>query len=435
MKSTVKELSKTEVEIEIEIPSEEFNQFIEKATLNMGKDLEVEGFRKGKAPKEIIKEKIGRENILIEAADSAIKANYGKALLENKVEAISQPEVNILKLAPDNPLIFKAKTIILPKIDLPDYRKIAKKVERKEISVEENEVENGLKWLQKSRSKLTLKNSKAQKGDFIEIEYSCPQIKELSENKPAVAKSSGEVIKDAFILGEGHFIPGFEDKLVGLEAKDEEIQFSLTLPKDYAVKDLAGRQADFKLKVKSVQKVELPELNDQFARDLGRFESLEALKKNIREGLALEKKQAESQRIRNEILEKISQASSFETPEILVKREQEALMQNFKQEISAKLNIPLKDYLEKINKTEQEILGSLLEEAKKRVKSFLVLKAIGEKEDIKVSDEEVRNQENEILKNYPAPEKAAKSLDLEKIKEYSKGLVKNEKIFKLLEKA
>ena len=422
MKSTVKELSKTEVEIEVEIPSEEFNQFIEKAILNMGKDLEVEGFRKGKAPKEIIKEKIGHENIMIEAADSAIKANYGKALLENKVEAISQPEINILKLAPNNPLIFKAKTTILPKIDLPDYRKIVKKVERKEASVEESEVENGLKWLQKSRSKLTLKNGPAQKGDFVEIEYSCPQIRELGENK-----------KDAFILGEGHFIPGFEDKLVGLEAKDEEIQFSLTLPENYSIKNLTGKQADFKLKVKSVQKVELPELNDQFAKDLGKFESLEALKKNIREGLASEKKQAESQRIRNEILEKISQASSFEIPEILVKREQEALMENFKQEISTKLNIPFKDYLEKIKKTEQEILDSLLEQAKKRVKSFLILKAIGEKENIEVSDEEVRNQANEILKSNPAPEKTAKDIDLEKIKEYSKGLIKNEKIFKLLE--
>jgi len=378
MKSTVKELSKTEIEIEVEIPSEEFNQFIEKAVLSVGKDLEIEGFRKGKAPKEIIKEKIGQENILIEAADSAIKANYSKVLLENKIEAISQPEINILKLAPDNPLIFKAKTTILPKIDLPDYRKIAKKVERKEVSVEETEVENGLKWLQKSRSKLTLKNGPAQKGDFIEVEYSCPQIKELSENK-----------KDAFILGEGHFIPGFEDKL--------------------------------------------PELNDQFVKDLGKFENLEALKKNIREGLASEKKQAESQRIRNEILEKISQDSSFEIPEILVKREQEALMENFKQEISTKLNVPLKEYLEKINKTEQEILDSLSEEAKKRVKSFLVLKAIGEEENIEVSDEEVRDHANEILKSYPAPEKETKDVDLEKIKEYSRGLIKNEKIFKLLE--
>ena len=133
--------------------------------------------------------------------------------------------------------------------------------------------------------------------------------------------------------------------------------------------------------------MELPELDDEFAKGLGEFENLESLKKNIKEGLLLEKKQAESQRVKNEILEKIGQASNFEIPEILVKREQEALMESFKQEISAKLNVPFEDYLKKINKTQQEIFGSLLEEAKKRVKSFLVLKAIGEEENIEVSDE------------------------------------------------
>lgn len=424
MKSEVKKLSKSEIELEIEISKEEFTAFIDKATDKAGQDLEIEGFRKGKAPKGIIKEKVGQENILIGAADLAIKENYTKAVLENKIEPISQPEVSIIKLAPDNPLIFKAKTTILPEIELPDYRKIAKGVKKKEVSVSEEEISNALKWLQKSRAKLTLKNGPAQKGDFIEIEYWSLQIKEMGEK---------EKKKDGFILGEGHFIPGFEDKLIGLEAKEEEKEFSLTLPENYGLKDLAGKKVDFKVKVKSVQKMELPEINDQFVKDLGKFDNLEALKKNIRQGLTLEKEQAEVEKARNEILEKISEASKIEIPEILIKREQEAMMENFKQEVSGKLNISLKDYLEKINKTEQEIFDSFLNEAQKRVKSFLILRAIGDKEKIEVPEDEVRERANEILKHHPTPEQAAKDIDFDRIKEYSKGLVKNEKIFKLLE--
>lgn len=424
MKSTVKKLPESKVELEVEIPSEEFNHFIERATLSVGKDLEVDGFRKGKAPKEVVEQKIGKENILVEAADLAIKENYTKAVLDNKIEAISQPEIDILKLAAGNPLIFRAKTSVLPEIKLRDYKEIAKKVERKEVSVEDKEIDNALKWLQKSRAKLTLKNGAVEKGDYVEVEYWSPQIKELSQT---------EIKKDSFILGEGRFIPGFEDNLIGMEAKEKEKEFSLILPENYAVKELAGKKVDFKVKVKSVQKVEPPKINDDFAKSLGKSESLEELRKNIKEGLTSEKKQAESQRVRNEILDKISQDTGFEVSKVLIEREQKVMMDNFKQEVSEKINIPLKDYLDKIKKTEQEIFNSFSEEAKKKVRNFLILREIGKRENIEVSDEEVREEMNKILKHYSVSEKTEKDIDIERLKEYSRGVLKNEKIFALLE--
>jgi len=424
MKSTVKKLPESKVELEVEIPSEEFNHFVERATLSVGKDLEVEGFRKGKAPKEVVEQKVGKENILVEAADLAIKENYAKAVLENKIEAISQPEIDILKLAAGNPLIFRAKTSVLPEIKLGDYKEIAKKVEKKEVSVEDKEIDNALKWFQKSRAKLTLKNGAIEKGDYVEVEYWSPQIKELSQT---------ETKKDSFILGEGHFISGFEDNLIGMEAKEKEKEFSLILPENYAVKELAGKKVDFKVKVKSVQKVEPPEINDDFAKSLGKFENLEGFRKNIKEGLTSEKKQAESQRVRNEILDKISQDTGFEVPKVLIEREQKVMMDNFKQEVSEKLNTPLKDYLDKIKKTEQEIFNSFSEEAKKKVRNFLILREIGKRENIEVSDEEVREEMNKTLKHYSVSEKTEKDVDIERLKEYSRGVLKNEKIFALLE--
>jgi len=423
MKSEVKKLSNSEIEIEIEVSTEELDKFFDQAVEKAGQNLEIQGFRKGKAPKNIVEEKIGKENILVEATDMAVKDNYRKVVLEHKLEPISEPKVDIVKLALGNPFIFKVKISILPEVDLPDYRSIAKKVEKKEVLVEDKEIDNALNWLQRSRSKLTLKNGPAEKGNFIDIEYSSPQIEKLGPDG---------IKKDAFIIGEGHFIPGFEDELIGMKSGEEK-EFSSDIPSEHSFKQIAGKKIDFKIKVNSVQNVEKPELNDQFVKDLDNFENLEALKKNISEGLKAEKEQAESQRVRSEIVEKIAQASNFEIPDALIEREQKSLVENLKKEVSERIGVPFKDYLDKVKKTEQEILDSFKEEAQKRVKSFLILRAIGRKEKIEVSEEEARNQANDILKHYPAPEKAAKDIDFEQLKEYSREVIRNQKIFKLLE--
>lgn len=424
MEVKVNKLPGCQVELEIKLSDKEFNRFIEESTLNLGKDLEIEGFRKGKAPKEIIEKKVGKENILVEAADLAVKENYQKAVLENKIKAISHPKIDILKLAPGNPFIFRAKLEVLPEIKLPDYEKIASKIKRKKISVEEREVNDALKWLQKSRAKFTLKKEPAQKGDFVEIEYCSSQIKKMGQSKSQ---------KDAFILGEGHFIPGFEEELIGMKAGEKE--FSLVLPKDYSIKDLAGKKVDFKVKMNSVQNVEFPEINDQFAKSLANFQSLEGLKKNIKEGMNLEKERVESQRVREEILEKISQDSKCEIPEVLLEQEKTRLLENLKQSVSKNLKIPFKEYLAKIKKTEKELSDSFLPEAQIRIKKFLILREIGERQGISVSEDEVKERTSSILKQYSDVERTKKELGLdpEKLKEYSRESLRNEKTFQFLE--
>lgn len=426
MKSTIKKIPKSQIEIEIEISPEEFDNYIEKATLDLGKNLEVKGFRKGNLPKEIIEEKLGKENILIEAADLAVKENYRKVVLENKIEAISEPQIDILKLALNNPFIFRAKISILPEVKLPDYKKIAFQVEKNKIFVEEKEVEDALGWLKKYKAKFTLKNGPAAIGDFVEIEYWSSQIAELNQGGAAG-------LKDAFVLGEGHFISGFEDALVGMRAGEEKKEVLLTLPENYHFKNLAGKKIGFRIKMISVQKMEFPEVNDQFAKSLGKFEDLDALKKNIKEGLSFEKEKAESQRVRNAILEKISRQVQLELPEILVAQELKRILEEFRHNVSESLKISFKDYLDQIKKTEKEITDSFLPEAQKRVKNFLILKEIGGREKINVSEEEVIDEINKILKTHPTVGNGDKELDLEKLKLYTEGAIRNEKIFGLLE--
>jgi len=407
MRSAVKNLSKSEVELEIEVPAEELNRFIEKACLNLGQNLEVKGFRKGKAPKEFVEKEIGKEKILIEAANLTVEENYRKAVLENKIEAIFQPKIEVKKLARGNPFIFSAKTAVLPEVSLPDYKKIASKIKREEISIEDKEIESALKWLQKSRAKFSAKNQSAQKNDFVEIEYSSPQI-------------GREAQKDAFILGEGHFLPGFEEKIIGMKSGEEKE--NITLNKD-------GKEIILKIKIISVQDVELPEVNDEFAKSAAKFDNLDALKKNIKQGLILEKEQIEKQRARQEILEKIGEKTKVEIPDVLIENEQKQMLENLKKMVSERLKISFQDYLNPhtksgqgvkgakfdevgpgygvgVKKTEKEIIDSFFPQAQKKVRNYLILREIGKKE-----------------------------LDLEEIKKYTTEAEKIEKIFQLLEKS
>ncbi len=458
MESTIKKLPNSQIELRIEVSAEELNHFIDQATLNLGKDLEIKGFRKGKAPKGIVEKKIGREKILIEAADLAVRENYQKAILENKIEAIFQPKIEIQKLSRGDSFVFLAKTAVLPEIELPDYKKIASKIKRKEINPpaggEEKEIAQALKWLQRSRAKFTLKNQPAQKGDFIEIEYWPSQIDPRRQNI-SIGADGQEGRKDAFILGEGHFLSGFEEKLIGMRIGEEKDGISVDIPENHSLKKIAGERITLKVKVKSVQNIGFPEINDQFVKGLGKFENLESLKKNIKEGLSLEKRQVESRRLRQEILEKISKEVKCDIPNVLVEREQKQMMENLKKQVSEGLKISFTEYLNKTKKTEKEILNSLSEEAQKRVKNFLVLREIGKGENIEVLEEEIREEVNKVLEQHPSAQNAEKSIDpvksreagpspsqksgvfnrvdLEGLEEYTKEAIRTEKTFAVLE--
>jgi len=453
VKTSIQKLPKSKLEIKIEVSAEEFNDFYQKAILNLGKDLEMPGFRKGKVPKEIIEKAISPERIIKEAVELAVKESYIKAILENKIEALGQPEISDVSYIPvtklglvdeararGQGLEFKARVSIMPEVKLPDYKEIASKVQRKKIEVSGKEVEDALKWLQKSRAKFTLKNSPCQKGDWVEIEYS--RERASAEVRPQQAKD--ETYKDAFILGEGHFASGFEDNLIGMSAGQEK-EFSLPAkPGPVNEKPLRdGFPADLreaipevlqiKVKMKSVQKMELPEINDEFTKGLGNFQNLNALKQSIEVGIRQEKEIQETRRIRQEILEKISQKTEMEIPEILIEEQKKRYLENLKREVGQNLQIGFEEYLKKINKTEPELLSSFQEQAQNQVETSLVLREIQKKENIKVGEEEVSQEVNKFLKNYPNPEEAQKKFDLEQLKSYTEEVVKQEKVFAKLE--
>jgi len=421
MKNSVKKLPDSKIEIEIEISPEEFERYYQRAVSEVGKEVKIKGFRPGHIPRDVLEKEIGQDKILAQAAQKAIEENYVRAILDNNLEVISKPVIEVLKLAPKNPLIFKAKTTVLPEIKLPDCKKIASSVKKEKKPVKEEEIREAIKWLQKSRTKLVALNREARKGDFVEIEHQSPQVEK------------GEKKKDSFVLGQGHFIPGFEGKLEGMKS-GEERDFSLNVPKDYFLNELAGKEISFKVKMKSVFKMELPEVNDRFAQSLGEFKDLESLKKNIEEGLNMEKERETKEKLRGEILEKIVNSMEWNIPKDLIETEKERLFNEFEQSFSRNPQISFQDYLNKAKKSEEEIKESFLEPAQRNIKSFLVLRKIAEEEKIETNDQEVNREIDQILKKYPDPKTAEKELDLERLKQYTKERIINEKTFQLLEK-
>lgn len=420
MKYTIQKLPKSQIEILFEIPAEELEKFKKEAILELGRELKVEGFRPGHIPEEIIEQKIGKMAILEESAEHAIRENYQRAVSESNIIPISQPQVEILKLAPQNQFEFKTIVFVLPEVNLPDYKKIVAGAKRKEVSVEAKEVEESLVWLQKSRAKFSLKNAPSQKGDFVEIEYSSPELE------------GGKTYKDAFILGDARFLPGFEENLEGLKDGQEK-EFSVKFPENYSSKDLAAKEVVFKVRVKSVQKAEIPDLGDEFAKSLGNFENLDSLKKNIKDGIKLEKDREERARMRAEMLDKISEQAVCEIPDILIESEKNRMLEELKDRILQSFQMPFGEYLAKIKKTEKELLETFSEPAKKRTKNSLVLKEIGKRENIEVSQAEIAEEVDKFLKRYPDIKTAEKEFDPQRLEEYTKEVIANEKIFKLLE--
>lgn len=427
MKTEIINLPGSEIEIKFQIPVQEWQVFLEETIKKLSENLKIKGFRPGFAPFELVEKKIGIQVILDTAAENCVKKYYTKTILENNIEAIGKPEVSILKLAKNSPFEFKVRVAVMPKIKMPDYKKIASQIKKNKVSVEEKEIEETLFWLQKSKAKFSQKLGPCKFGDWVEIKL---KIKEISTTKsPQKSKISEQEIKDAFILGQGKLIPGLEKKIEGMAAGEEK-EFPLVFPKNHYQKELAGKTVNFWLKVESVQKIELPEINDFFAQSLGNFKNLASLKQSLKEGINLEKEMAETQRVREIVLQKIIQESEIKVPEILINSLKLKMLDELKKKISQKLGITYEEYLRKIKKNKDELLTHLSHKAEENIKRSLILLEISKREKISISQEEIEEMANEILKNNFG---IHKNLDPKQLKDYTESIIRENKVIQLLD--
>ena len=421
MKITIKNLPQSKREIYISIPFEELKKSIELAAKRLGEKIKIDGFREGKIPLEIIKEKVGKDVILEEAVHIKIQEIYKKIVQENNLEVIGSPQVNIIKKDWEKPVELKIEVTVLPEVKLPDYKKIASSVKRRSVEVKDSEIDDTLKWIQKSRAKFSAKITPAHKGDFVIFSYQSPEI------------AGGKEQRDQFVIGEGHLLPGIEEVLIGMKPQEEK-EVQLTFPQNHIYKELAGKTIKLKIKVESVQKIELPQINDDWARSLGNFKSLENLRQSIRDGIEKEKENLESQRVQAEILEKIASKSEVEIPQILIDLETENTVNDLKERIPRMLGISFEKYLEQANLTEEKLKESLLPEVTKKIKEFLVLQEIKKREGVKASNQEIEEEANKFLAQFKSPEEAEKVIDPQTLVNYTRERIENQKTLQLLEK-
>ena len=427
MVTKLEKLPQSKIKIEVTIPVVDFEEYIDEAYKLLAREVKADGFRPGKAPRQVVKQRIDEGRALQEAADLALRDTYLKILDEHKLEPLGSPEIRVLKLAPGNEFIYEAELFVLPEITLADYKNISSKMLRQrskdEIEVSEKELKDALHWLVNSRAKFVGVKRAAKKGDKLEIDFDVFQGGAPIEN--------GRSQNHPLILGEGRFVPGFEEELEGMQ-EGEEKEFSLNFPDDYHEKSLAGKPAEFKVKIRSVLEKETPELNDAFAASLGQFKTLGELEKSVKRGLEQEKEAKAKEETRIAIISKIAEESRFETPDVLVEGELNKMVGEFKTEV-AQMGLEFEKYLSGIKKSEDELKKEWRSKAEQRVKIGLVLRAIAEKEKIEPTEQEIEEEAGKILHSYGSAEQAGKNIDSARLREYTRNAVINEKTFQFLE--
>ncbi len=428
MNSTVKKLPKSQVEITVTLPWEEWKEELHHAAEHLAKDVKVSGFRPGKAPRDVIEKRFGKPAILVEAAEHAVQHSYPRALKQEEIDAIGKPEVTLGKLAEHEPLEYTVVTAVLPEVILKPWKDAVKGVNKeyaeKTDVVAEEEISAELDRLTEMRAKLVTVNREARMGDNVLVDFSVLQDGVLIEN--------GKSEKHPLTLGKGVFIPGFEEQLLGMKEGDEKT-FELTFPAEYHVKHLAGKPATFAVKMGVVQEREVPAIDDAFATSLGNFTSLENLKETMREGLLEEKKVKNKEERRGRLLDVLVEHSAIEHPEILIEEELSRMVREFEMQVRS-MGLDFSEYLVQMKKTEEEMKKEWLPQAKKRLSAHMILDRLAKEEEMAVENEAVEAEMNKTLAQYKDTKDIEKKIDMERLYASVRGQLLNEKVFEFLEK-
>jgi len=417
MNITKKDLGKSQIELTIELTIEEFKPYIKKGVEKVSREVKIDGFRSGKIPYDILKQKIGEMTILEEAARIAINKTIDKAIKENVVgQPVGQPKVDITKLAPDNPMEYKVVIAIIPEIKLGDYKQ--EKIKPIKTEVKDSEVDKAMEQLSEMRAKEIISDKEIKTTDKV-----MAGIEMFLDNVPIEGGQSQEA---AVIIGKDYFVPGFGEKLIGAK-KGETKEFKLPYPKDYHQKNLAGKLVEFRVKIKEVYKRELPGLDDELAKALG-MKSFSELKANIKKNIEAEKKQTDDQKIEIKMLDKIMEKTKFgDIPEMLIDHESKSMLDELEHGIEHQGG-KFDDYLSSINKTRDQIILDMLPDAVRRAKSALMIREIALVEKIKVEPKEIDEKIAELIKQYKGYEKVEERVKEPGYRLYIQNTMVNRKV-------
>jgi len=378
MQIKVSKREKAQVNLEVEVPTDTVKEVFSRAFRRVAQKVQVPGFRKGKVPRKIFEQRYGKEPIEDEAFKELYFRIYNQIIKEEKIIPLIHPRVEVIKFSEDEPAVIKLEIATEPPVKLGTYRKI--KVKKKKIKVNEEEVEEQLKKLQKRYAEYPplLENRPTQEGDWLALE-----IRTLSP-EISVGKVKGENLW--YQLGSEQLPPSFHQRLLGAKIGDEKI-IETVVPSEHPQKNLAGKKLSFNVKVKDIRREKLPPIDDEFARKFD-FENMKALREWIGKELEKFKERKEEERLRGEILEKVVKNSQVEVPPLLIEREIEDKMERLQEELRKK-GLGLPQYLEEQNITEEKLREFFKTQAENEMKLFFILNEIARKEKIDVTEEEI----------------------------------------------
>ena len=408
-------LEKSRVALTVEVDAETFEAAIEKAYRKVRNQVNVPGFRKGKAPRKMIESLYGVGVFYDEAINIAMPEAYAAAVESEKLEVVGYPEVELLDVGKDG-FSFKATVPVYPEVTLGQYKGL--EAPKAEVKVPAADVNQRLKDMAERNSRLVSVDRKVKKGDVANIDY------EGFDNGKPFDGGKGEGFD--LEIGSGSFVPGFEDQIIGMKAEEEK-DIDITFPEDYH-KDLAGKAVVFHVKVNAVKVKEVPAIDDEFAKDVSEFDTLADLKKDIKAKMTADRQQAADQAFEDDLMGKVADGITCDVPDAMVEEQAKRFVENLKLQIQQQ-GIPYDQYLKLTNMTEEDLLGQAKEPALRQVKLELAMDAIAKAESVEVSEEEISAEYDKMAEQY-----GMKAEDLKKYitADSLKAQLTNQKVVKIV---
>lgn len=381
-------LEKNQHELQFSIDAASFNDAIAKAYKREAGKYNIPGFRKGKAPRHMIEKMYGEDVFQYSAVNDLFPAEYDKAVEASGIEPVDRPEVDIVSMNTEDGVVLKAVVTVKPEMKVGNY--IGLKAEKAANTVEDAAVDAEVNRLRERNARLVAREGKAQGGDITDIDF------EGFVDGEAFDGGKGEHF--SLTLGSGQFIPGFEEQIVGHEA-GEEFDVNVTFPEDYHAKELAGKAAVFKVKLNEVQYKELPVADDEFAKDVSEYDTLDEFKASIRKNMEeAAEKQAELE-VENALVDQLVATLEGDIPPVMIETRIDEMVRDFDYRLSQQ-GLRLADYLKYIGGDEAKFREGFKEQAEKQVKMRLALEAVAKAENIEASEEDFENEVKRIADTY-----------------------------------
>ena len=389
MSLQVEKMEKNMAKLTIEVSAEDLEKAMQNAYQKAKGRITIPGFRKGKAPRKMIEQMYGKGIFLEDAVNALIPEHYSKAMGESELEIVSQPKIDLVQAEPGKELIFTAEVAVKPEVTLGEYKGV--EVPKSDVTVTDEDVEAEVKKEQEKNSRtITVEDRAAQLNDTVTIDF--------EGSVDGVAFDGGTATEYPLTLGSNTFIPGFEEQLVGTNVGDN-VDVKVTFPEEYQAKELAGKEAVFKCAVKKIEAKELPELDDDFAKDVSEFDTLAEYKEHVKTNLE-ERKANEAKRAKEDAaVDKIIENAQMELPDAMVETQCQQMLDDFGRRMQSQ-GLSMDQYFQFTGMTAEKMMEDMKPQAVKRIQTRLVLEKIAEVENIQPTEEEVNEEISKMAEMY-----------------------------------